>query len=313
MTNPAINTTAVTVVSAYIGTTTPLTLTAAASLLATSYEWELPTGVTAVTGSDLTSRTIQVEFSAFAAAASTFYVGVRAKNGVGYSVTNNATLIPAPATPSTAKLLKLTAALPAVVATVSGQLLLVNCGQSYDYTITAPLGARSYLIAAPVGSVVTSANGVQGATANILTTTDLTFSVVYPIIVTTDNKLTVRSINAVGPCATFKSLTLTKGSACSGIVSNTTIDETSRVNVTEMYPNPTSDSFNVELSSAKANDVSVTVYSFDGMVVSSKNVELSEGNNVISENLSSQRNGIYVVRIVNSSTGEVIIKKIVKQ
>ena len=80
-----------------------------------------------------------------------------------------------------------------------------------------------------------------------------------------------------------------------------------------MYPNPTNDSFNVELSSAKANDVSVTVYSFDGMVVSSKNVQLSEGNNVINENLSSQRNGIYVVRIVNATTGEVIIKKIVKQ
>jgi hypothetical protein len=298
------------VVSAYIGTTTPLTLTAAASLLATSYEWELPAGVTAVNGSDLTSRTIQVDFSEFSAAASTFYVGVKAKNGVGVSVTSNATALPT--TSSTAKLLKLTAALPAVVATVSGQIALVNCGQIYEYTITAPAGAASYLVTAPAGSVITSLNNQNNAT-NTLTTSDLTFTVVYPAIVTTDNKLTVRSINLVGSCATFKSLTLTRGAACPGIVSNNTIDEMSKVTVTEMYPNPTSDSFNVELSALKANDVNVTVYSFDGMVVSSKNVELSEGNNVISENLASQRNGIYVVRIVNSSTGEVIIKKIVKQ
>jgi hypothetical protein len=320
LTNPTSTTpaTAITSIGAYLGTTKDLKLTAGVVATATSYEWELPEGVvrTDVPGStSSTSNSIIVNFSgATLTATSSLYVGVKSKNGFGVSVTlTNGTLIPAPATPSTAKLLKLTAALPAVVATVSGQLLLVNCGQSYDYTITAPLGARSYLITAPVGSVVTSANGVQGATANILTTTDLTFSVVYPLIIITDNKLLVKSINLVGPCASSKSLTLTKGSACSGIVSNTTIDETSRVNVTEMYPNPTSDSFNVELSSAKANDVSVTVYSFDGMVVSSKNVELSEGNNVISENLSSQRNGIYVVRIVNSSTGEVIIKKIVKQ
>ncbi|CAN1565056.1 Secretion system C-terminal sorting domain [Flavobacteriaceae bacterium] len=310
MTNPAINATAVTTIGAFIGSTTPLTLTAAASLLATSYEWELPTGVSAVNGSDLTSRTIQVEFSNFPATASTFYVGVKAKNGVGVSVTSNAILVPA--TFSTAKLLKLTAALPAVVATVAGQIALVNCGQSYEYIITAPAGAASYLVTAPAGSVITSLNNQNNAT-NTLTTSDLTFSVVYPVIVTTDNKLTVRSNNLVGSCATFKSLTLTRGAACPRIVSNNTIDEMSKVTVTEMYPNPTSDSFNVELSSAKANEISVAVYSFDGMVVSSKNFQLSEGNNVINENLSSQRNGIYVVRIVNSSTGEVIIKKIVKQ
>jgi len=323
MTNPngASTTAAVTVISSFFGKTTPFTLTAGAVATASSYEWELPYGVvrTDAQGTNSTSNTITVNFSAYtaetAAGLTSLYVGVKAKNNIGVSSTNNSAATVIPATNSQAKLLKLTAALPAVVATVTGQIALVNCGVSYPYTITAPLGATSYLITAPAGSVVTSANGVSGATANIMTTSDLTFSVVYPAIVTTDNKLTVKSINLVGSCATFKSLTLTKGAACptGGIVSNTTIDETSRVNVTEMYPNPTSSSFNVELSSAKANDVSVTVYSFDGMVVSSKNVQLSEGNNVINENLSSQRNGIYVVRIVNSSTGEVIIKKIVKQ
>jgi hypothetical protein len=94
---------------------------------------------------------------------------------------------------------------------------------------------------------------------------------------------------------------------------NTTSEEMSKVSITEMYPNPTTDSFNVTLSATKSGSVSVTVYSFDGMVVSSKNVQLSEGSNVLNENLSSQRNGIYVVKIINESTGEVTIKKIIKQ
>ncbi len=317
LTNPASTTptTAVAVISQFLGTTTGFTLTAGVVATATSYEWELPTGVvrTDAQGTNSTSNVITVNFSGVQAGTTSLYLGVKSKNGFGVSITDNSAATVIPTTTSTAKLLKLTAVLPAVVATVTGQILLVNCGQSYNYTITAPLGASSYLITAPTGSVVTSANGVQGATANILTTTDLTFSVVYPSIVSPNNTLTVKSINGVGPCATFKTLTLTKGTACPGIVSNNTIDETSKVIVTEMYPNPTSDSFNVELSAAKANDVSVTVYSFDGIVVSSKNVQLSEGNNVINENLSSQRNGIYVVKVVNSSTGEVIIKKIVKQ
>ena len=315
MTNPnGVSTTAaVTVISSFFGTSTPFTLTAGAVTTASSYEWELPAGVvrTDAQGTNSTNRFITVNFSGVQNGTTSLYIGVKAKNNIGVSITaTNGTLVPV--TTSTAKLLKLTAALPAVVGTVTGQIALVCPNVSIGYTITAPAGATSYLITAPVGSVVTSLNNQNNAT-NTLTTSDLTFTVVYPVIVTTDNKLTVRSINAVGPCATFKSLTLTKGTACGGIVSNTTIDEMSRVNVTEMYPNPTNDSFNVELSSAKANDVSVTVYSFDGMVVSSKNVQLSEGNNVINENLSSQRNGIYVVRIVNAATGEVIIKKIVKQ
>ena len=46
---------------------------------------------------------------------------------------------------------------------------------------------------------------------------------------------------------------------------------------------------------------------------STKNINLSEGNNAIDADLSSQRNGIYIVKINNPSTGEVIINKVVKQ
>jgi hypothetical protein len=89
--------------------------------------------------------------------------------------------------------------------------------------------------------------------------------------------------------------------------------QTANVSVSGMYPNPTTDSFNLELSATESAEVSVTVYSFDGIVVSSKNVQLSEGSNVLNEDLSSQRNGIYFVKIIDSTTGLETIKKIIKQ
>ena len=45
--------------------------------------------------------------------------------------------------------------------------------------MTSPLASR-FVITAPFGSTVASAHGTSGATANIMTTSDLTFTVTYP-------------------------------------------------------------------------------------------------------------------------------------
>jgi hypothetical protein len=130
----------------------------------------------------------------------------------------------------------------------------------------------------------------------------------------TAQTIKVKITNGCGLSSAVKSIPLTY-SACTPapIVSNTSTGETSKVSIKEMYPNPTTDNFNVELTATKSGSVAVAVYSFDGLVVSSKNVQLSEGSNMINEDLSSQRSGIYVVKITDESTGEVTIKKIIKQ
>jgi hypothetical protein len=97
LTNPAIGVTAITTISKYIGTSTYLTLTAAESPLASSYEWELPSGVYANPSSNLTSRIILVNFLDVPTGTTVLRIGVKAKNGVGVSVTNNTAL----ANPST--------------------------------------------------------------------------------------------------------------------------------------------------------------------------------------------------------------------
>ncbi|TRX23160.1 T9SS type A sorting domain-containing protein [Flavobacterium franklandianum] len=387
----------VTIISKFVGTTTPFTLTAATSATASSYQWELPAGVTQLSGG--TSNVITVDFAGVASGTTSLYLGVKGVNGIGVSATSNVLLTPA--TSSTAKLLKLTTSVPAVVATVAGQIAGV-CGESsYNYTITPSLLATSYVVTAPAGSVVTSASNLTN-TSEVLATTDLTFTVTYPAgfvasasaaksiaiaavngvgtsatnkvvalstampaigiatggttfqrttpqvigvpavlgatnytwvaidgavitdgqgtnLVTVDfsavssskttNKLTVVATNACGASSAIKSITLassTPGARMRQVAL--------AVNVTEVYPNPVSSDFNIDVTASKAGVLEISIYSLDGtMVVSPKSVQLQEGTNTINENISSLKSGIYIVQLVNSSNNEVITKKLIKE
>jgi hypothetical protein len=394
-------------------------LSATASALASSYEWELPTWVNVVSGNPLTDREITVNFAgnqtaAAPAGVTSYYFGAKAKNGVGPSVTNNATLTPV--TSSTAKLLKVTTSLPAAVATVTGQIVSL-CGGPYSYTMTASALANSYVITAPTNAVVTSASNSSN-NSNVLSTSDLTFSVTYPagFTVTTttaaaEKSLVITSVNTVGNSATNKTLALTTAlgaigtntnsyvnpntgaagvtlfgkcaiqtiavpavpfatsyvwtlpNGATGISDTRTIDvnfaavatptSTSKVTVkvkafngcvysaeksiilsfdgitlcpdvrmasnlvsldaSQIYPNPTSDNFNINLTSSISSEVLVTIYSMNGSVVKTNKIELNQGLNTINEDITSLGSGIYFVRLVNESNNETIVRKLIKR
>jgi hypothetical protein len=180
--NDAVSTTtAVTVVSKFIGTTTQLRLVAAVSPTASSYTWELPTGVNQISGGN--TNEIVVNFANVPAGTTSMYLGVKSVNGIGSSTTNNAAL--SPATSSTAKLLKVTATVPAAVTAVSGQITGICADQTYSYTFPASPLANSYVITGPVGSVVTSPSNTTNS-SNVLSTSDLSFS---PTVVSPNNPL----------------------------------------------------------------------------------------------------------------------------
>ena len=401
------STTAVAVVSKYIGTSTKLKLTAGVSVLANTYEWTLPEGVNRVDesgnillGTSTTESFIYVNFANVPHESTTFSLvfGVKALNGVGSSSTVNA----APNASSTAKLLTVTAGLPAAVATVTGQIVSL-CGGPYSYTMTASASANSYVITAPTGAVVTSASNLSNNT-NVLTTSDLTFSVTYPagFIVTTttgaaEKSLVITSVNGVGNSVTNKILALTTtlgaittisgptavdicteytftASAVLGAVSYTWTPPsgaqivsgqgTSTLVVTfpgtlatgavlkvlatnacsvssvlkssslltrtacpgvrmasdlvsldasQIYPNPTSDNFNIDLTSSISSEVLVTIYSMNGSVVKTNKIELNQGLNTINEDITSLGSGIYFVRLVNESNNETIVRKLIKR
>jgi hypothetical protein len=224
-----VTTTGITNISKYTGSTTILKLTTAPVSTATSYEWELPAGVyrTDALGTNSTAPYIFVNFSGVTNSNTYSYyttaaipvltyvlrIGVKAKNGVGVSITSNASLA-SPQTTSTAKLLTLKATLPAAVSNVIGQSVGI-CGRTtYHYTITPSASASSYRISAPSGAIVTSVSNPNN-TENILLTSDLIFSITFPDIfivnasTTVANKtITITAVNGVGNSATNKTITL---------------------------------------------------------------------------------------------------------
>jgi hypothetical protein len=217
--------TAVTSFAKYMGTNKVLTLTATPSATASSYVWELPTGVNQLSGG--TSNEITVNFLGVTSSNSFNYsttagvstnvlrIGVKARNGVGDSTTSN-TALSNPTTTSTAKLLTLTAVKPAAVATVAGQIAGLCGGRTYTYTITDTALASSYSVAAPAGAVVNF-------------TSTLVFTVTYPVgfvvnaTTTVPNKsLVITSVNGMGSSATSKTLTLSTAMPAIGAVSGGT-------------------------------------------------------------------------------------------
>lgn len=306
LTNTAVSTsTAVTVVSKFIGTPTVFTLTATASTNAASYLWELPAGVNQLSGGN--SNVITVNFANVVSGITSLNLGVKAVNGIGNSVTVNAGLT------STAKLLKLTASVPAVVSVVAGQIAGVCNGSTKTYTITASPLANSYKIVAPVGSMVTSASNTTN-NSNELTTSDLMFNVMYPanLSTLTPKTLVITSINGVGNSLTNKILTLTT-TGCTGKMAENIV-VVALINNTKVYPNPTTGELNISIDAIKAGTVDVQIYSIEGLTVKSiKSLNLQEGANTINENISNFKNGIYFVKLTNTSSNEVMVKRIVKQ
>ena len=286
--------------------TAPLTAPAQ-GLEATKYRWVLPAGVlctsTGVSKSEdgltiiSSTPTIDINFKNVSTPSGILAlpINVYAVNGAGTSAT---------------KLLSLTRALPAVVATVSGSLKVCNRGAGFSYTITAPAGATKYLITAPVGSVVSSDSNPLNAT-NILTTSDLTFKVIYDgttAFLTTDNKLTVKSVNGSGPCATAKSLILVKLASCDILfdVFKELAPVVADKFVVVAYPNPSSDAFNIAIQSSSKGVTNVQVYDISGRRIENRQVKSTSVE--IGKNYAS---GVYNV-IVNQGT-KVKTLRLVKQ
>ena len=82
---------------------------------------------------------------------------------------------------------------------------------------------------------------------------------------------------------------------------------------TDIYPNPVSETLNIDLTTETKGNLKMTIYSYEGTIVSeTKTINLEEGTNSLNENVSNLNKGIYFVRFTNSVNEEVIVKKIIK-
>ena len=242
-------------------------------------------------------------------------IGVKSRNGVGVSSTNNATAT-LPTTTSKAKLVTLKATIPATVSAISGQLTALCSGATVNYTLTASALASSYIITAPAGCVVTS-EASPSNTSNVLSISGLTFSVTYPANFTiasstlaANKTLVVTSVNGMGNSLTNKSFNLTT------VGCNPTpaakLSEVTTVSSVVIYPNPVVDMFNMEINVPQNSNLEMSMVNLNGSVIFTKQIELTAGSNVVTENISSLSNGVYLVRFYNTLTNELIVKKLIK-
>jgi hypothetical protein len=78
-------------------------------------------------------------------------------------------------------------------------------------------------------------------------------------------------------------------------------------------PEQIADELNIDIDASISGDVQMSIYSITGiMVMNSKTIKLEEGRNTINENISNLSNGLYIVRLVDSSNKEVMVKKLMK-
>jgi hypothetical protein len=303
--NNSPSTTAVVALGKYINKTTKLKLITGVSALANTYSWTLPEGVNrvdengdAVAGLTSTEPFIYVNFAGINPISSnsiSIVLGVNAVNSVGASVTVNTN------STRTDKLLTATAGLPAVVATVSPNTPLTVCNRltGFIYTITAPLGANYYEITAPMGSVVNSASSPSN-TSNVLTTSDLTFNVVYAAFTSPNNKLVIKSGNAFGLFGTAKSMTMVYSNTCQfgRSISDTLVEDDFSV---VAYPNPSTEGFKVISNNEKS--FGVQVYDIAGRLIEQRQMNSDDQ---IGSNYASGIYNVIVTQDANVKTLRVI-------
>jgi hypothetical protein len=184
-------------------------------------------------------------------------------------------------------------------ATVSGSTT-ISCGE-YTYTTpTSPL-VSAYNWTAPAGATIVSGQGTNSVVIS------------FSNAVATSSTLLVRGVSLCGVDGPSRSVALTKQACVARGISAEQEVKTDLVTYSELYPNPSSNSFNIDINAETTTEVTIVVYAFNGNVVSEEKHNLQKGNNTINTNTSRLPHGLYVVRFVNPTTNTITTKKFFKR
>jgi hypothetical protein len=234
---------------------------------ATSYTWTLPPGWSGTS----TTGTI---YAVVGASGGT--ISVIGNNSCGSSVLPRTKLIsinPIPTSPGP----------------ISGNTVALN-GSNQIYSVTPVTGATSYTWTLPSGWSGSSTSYSINATAG-----------------TTGGTISVSANNTCGKSA-LRSLSVQVNPVSGGMTSSESkIYEpkiiNSKTSITRVYPNPTSDYINIEISSEKKKRVTIDLFDYSGRKVFDKIFELIEGNNLERISLSQFISGSYIVVVRDEENG----------
>ena len=265
----------------FAGSADSATYTIAAVAGASSYTWTVPTGATITSGQGTTQ--IGVMFASNAAAGS---VTCKSNASCGSSV---------------AKTLAVTKTLP-ISTTITGSNSIcteITAGTSVPYTISsAVLNASSYTWAVPTGATVTSGQGTSSVTVHFATTTPSGSLV---------------KVAAVNSCATSAQVSYAVTTCLSPILIESTPESTSTLNsFSDLYPNPSTEYFKVDINTDTDKDVVIMVFDVNGNKVIDQKHSIVAGATTIKTDFDKFSNGVYFVRIVDLSNNSVETRKLVK-
>lgn len=159
--------------------------------------------------------------------------------------------------------------------------------------------ATTYSWTVPVGATILSGQGTN------------TISVNYP--------------SSFAPTATSGVSVSTSATSCGNTITSSSrkviitrqvcglIKVAQTVIYSELYPNPSTDKFNVDIEVTENNTLTIEVFSFNGNLVSAKKHQLEKGKNTINTDIALLPNGLYVVKFTNPSTNVIETKKIFKR
>jgi PKD repeat protein len=82
-------------------------------------------------------------------------------------------------------------------------------------------------------------------------------------------------------------------------------------NVSDIYPNPATNNFNIDINLMEATNINVTVYDITGKVVNTGTHNLSQGTNQLNVSTGNMSNGMYTVVVTDNKT--VITRKLFKR
>ncbi len=271
--------TGTTVVCPAIQAQTTLTYSIVPVAGVSSYLWTAPANASIASGQGTTSVTVSF--------ASNFATGNLSVVSVGNCVN------------SAAKTLALTK-LAAEPGTITGSTSIcteVAGGIPVSYSVVAINGATSYTWTLPANATILSGAGTNSV------------SVLFDVATPTGSFVKVASVDACGTSLARSSAAL---STCASPITMTQATTNVTNNITDIYPNPSSDFINFDVTADVDKDIIVEVYNLLGAKLISKQYSIVAGVATVKTDVSSLNNGVFMVRITDLSNNTSVTKSMVK-
>jgi hypothetical protein len=178
------------------------------------------------------------------------------------------------------------------------------CGTTSEtYSIAAEAGATNYVwaIVQAVPVVMTISSG----------STTTSMIAIQPG--TTMNAATVK-VAAVNACGTSAASSLAVAACASSIGMNGTVVDVTTDNYSEIYPNPATQEFTIDVTTDVDKNIVVEVYDVLGNKLVSENHFIANGVvNTMKTNIETFKNGMYFVRLLDVNGNVLNTQRIIKQ